>query len=537
MTSATSPRPTISSFWLAATILFVAAYITINLFRIGGETFVFNLNSFVTATLAVTATVVLAQFVQSLTVATPNRLLWRLFLGGMILWTIAELTWAVASLLSQEVPYPSWADLFWMVGYLPVYLALIARIRALPQELKPFQNIAIWGTIIASVIWTIFFIIIPTVQESDPGALLENLLNVLYPLANLILLVLVLRLLFVYQEGQYGRAWLFIAIGFAAMSVADLLFTYATITGLYYPDGEATLLSTLAIDVPYSLSYLFLLLGFITLKRLNLAHDAASLEKQSEVVLVPNTHLLVFTKGDDTVIGVSDNFSWVFATAVAPRQTIAELLKLSAQDRDLATLSKQTILNEKEVWAETRKGRQSIFISGIANQSGGQVYEGGIYLLRVLAPEYGLDGLLTGYQQEMIRSLMLKTDTAVRQQKACRDLLTIYYTTHLQTLYHRLLREGGGIMGDTLITRLNALILEKAWPMGLKPDSITPDVSELSLAQAQEALPLLFSTTQTSVAQLIDSQTVTALAQEVDTQFGEAVLQNVSYIQQKIKAV
>ena len=49
-----------------------------------------------------------------------NRLLWGGLLAGWALWVIAEILWVVYGNLYQEIPYPSPADFFWLIGYVPM---------------------------------------------------------------------------------------------------------------------------------------------------------------------------------------------------------------------------------------------------------------------------------------------------------------------------------------------------------------------------------------------------------------------------------
>src|SRR5574341_1638519 len=50
---------------------------------------------------------------------------WGLMTLGIAFWAIAECIWLYLSLVSSEVPYPSAADFFWVLGYIPVTIAFI----------------------------------------------------------------------------------------------------------------------------------------------------------------------------------------------------------------------------------------------------------------------------------------------------------------------------------------------------------------------------------------------------------------------------
>ncbi|HET7144249.1 MAG TPA: hypothetical protein VFI68_09540, partial [Anaerolineales bacterium] len=239
----------------------VVVYIAVNIFRIGGDAFVINLNNNIVNPLALGVTVLALMISLQIGGKGQNRLLWWGLTIGWTLWTIAQFWWGIAAMIGQEVPYPSGADFFWLVGYLPMYFALWERIRSLPLQSNPMQKAGIWFSILLSGGWTIAFVIIPILQYNDPSALLESVLNILYPLADLILLILVLRIFFTYQQGLSGRAWGWISTGFIFTSLSDLIFSYATTAELYYPDGQANLISTIGVDVIYNLGYLFWVIG------------------------------------------------------------------------------------------------------------------------------------------------------------------------------------------------------------------------------------------------------------------------------------
>src|SRR5258706_124832 len=164
-----------------------------------------------------------------------NRLLWRGLFIGWALWTVAQLYWGIASIIGQEIPYPSWADFFWIAGYLPMYIALWERLRLLPKITSLAQRSVIWIFILLVLIITLWFVLIPIVQNNDPSAIFESVLNILYPLMDIVLLILVLRIFLIYQPGNYGRVWSWLSAGFILMTLSDLTFSYATTAGLYYP--------------------------------------------------------------------------------------------------------------------------------------------------------------------------------------------------------------------------------------------------------------------------------------------------------------
>ncbi len=63
--------------------------------------------------------------------------------------------------------------------------------------------------------------------------LLESLTNITYPLADSILFVLMLVIIFVLEKGKFALTWQLIGAGLLVSTVADLMFSYASWNGLY----------------------------------------------------------------------------------------------------------------------------------------------------------------------------------------------------------------------------------------------------------------------------------------------------------------
>jgi hypothetical protein len=74
---------------------------------------------------------------------------------------------------------------------------------------------------------TFTYIFIPILQSYNPERFLESILGFFYPLADLFLLLLVLRILFTFGPGNYGMAWRLILIGFITVTISDSFFSYA----------------------------------------------------------------------------------------------------------------------------------------------------------------------------------------------------------------------------------------------------------------------------------------------------------------------
>lgn len=511
--------------------LFVIMYVAINVFRIGGETFLFNLNNSISIPLALGATIMAMTIWRGFIVGSLNRFIWSNLTIGLTLWTIAELWWTGGAILGQEIPYPSWADFFWIVGYVPMYFALWTRIRSIHIDMRPSQVVGLWATNVVSLGSTIIFVLFPIVQNNEPSAFVESALNILYPIVDLILLILVLRMLFTFQQGMYGKVWAWLSVGFMLRAFGDLVFAYANTVNLYYPDQQINLLSTMGVDVPYSLSYLVIIIGLFALSNvlntyLPVANDIQKLR------LVPNTHLLVFTRADEMVIDTSRNHSQVYTEDTVKGKTIAEVLGLSAEDELLILndLKARSIFNERQFMANTRFGQKEVMISGVVVLNPQNQYSGVMLLVRLLIEEdYSLDHLLTDYEKAMVRALLSKTGTEKNEQTEIRQLLADYYRAHLRAFYDRVFSEGGSIFAETFMTNLRATVKRQGWPVELQPNSL--DASNISVAEARKALPILLETARQFVSNFTDETSARSIIQQTRSNIGDSALRNISYIE------
>jgi hypothetical protein len=522
-----------SSWKQSLVLLWMGIYIVINLFRTGGDAFIFNLNNTIQAPLALGTVFLVVLLWRQTLVGAQNRWLWLGLSLGWGLWAVAEVWWMVAALVGQEIPYPSWADFFWMLGYLPMYAALWIRIRSLPQFTHPLQMLGLGLVSLLSMGWTIFFILIPIIQSNDPAALLESALNIAYPVADFLLLVLVLRVFFTYQQGLYGQAWIWLSIGFILRAFANLVFAYANTVNLYYPDQQVNLLSTLGVDVPYNSAYLFWAIGLFLMRTLQTAYQPIAAGTAAELAPVPNTHLLVFAKGDDTVINVSHNYARVFPLPPLEGKRISEILGVSPEEAGtiLRGIRATGVFQEHPFRAATRLGQEPILISGLVVSNPEQEYFGMTLLIRIFNTDYSLDTLLTENEKGIIRFLLTKTGAGHNEQAEIKHLLVTYHQALLQAFYTRIVAEGGSILADAFISELRSLARQKGWRMGIQSTSGL-EVSGLSAAEVQKALPLLFETAQRFISRLVDAETVQTMVQEVRTHFSELTLTNISHFEQ-----
>jgi hypothetical protein len=156
------------------------------------------------------------------------RLIWGHTAVGLILWVGGEMIWSSDQLWGGDsLPYPSMADVLWLLGYLPLTLAFGLRVfslKILPN--KPWQ-FAILGVYLVISILTVWLIILPIFADTDTTRLFEKTVNLLYPLGDLVIGFITVHLLLVLVGGMLFRSWGMISLGFLCGATSDLLYAWA----------------------------------------------------------------------------------------------------------------------------------------------------------------------------------------------------------------------------------------------------------------------------------------------------------------------
>ncbi len=110
--------------WEILVFVFALAYLILDivLFK-RNPNLIININSILNPLLAVTVAVMAFFLTRKMSAANPSRLLWSGLTIGWGLWAIAEVIYMIPLLAEKEATYPSAADIFWLLGYLPMFYA------------------------------------------------------------------------------------------------------------------------------------------------------------------------------------------------------------------------------------------------------------------------------------------------------------------------------------------------------------------------------------------------------------------------------
>ena len=167
-------------------------------------------------------------------IASPNgreRRAWIVIGAGVAAWTFGEIYYTAVLWTAEEVPIPSPADggfLFFPPLVLVGVLMLVrSRTRDVPGTLWADGVTAALAVSAASAA-----LVFETVQEAASGQAIEIAVNLAYPIADLLLLGLIVGAL-AGTGWQLDRTWVLLASGVAAFWLADSLYLVRTANGTY----------------------------------------------------------------------------------------------------------------------------------------------------------------------------------------------------------------------------------------------------------------------------------------------------------------
>lgn len=190
-------------------------------------------------------------------VSLKNRIsmVWLGYSLGALLWLLGESMWAVYTLwYSIPVPFPSLADGFWLAGYIPLLCAMVMQGWSFREFFSSRKMLTVISMVFVLAALLLVALIPPTYASSIGQDLVSVAVGLAYPLLDLALLVVALPILFLFGRGTFWRPFLFVTVGLILTFLGDILFTWATLNGVYY-DGSY-------LELFFHWSYLTLAYGF-----------------------------------------------------------------------------------------------------------------------------------------------------------------------------------------------------------------------------------------------------------------------------------
>ncbi len=177
-----------------------------------------------------------------------QRLPWTLLGIGLTSYGAATVFYYTTVIDEVPQPFPSWSDLGWLAFYPLVATALVLMMTPRIVSLHPSMllDALVGGLGVAALTGGLAAV---TVEQIPAGNLTAVAVNMIYPLADLTLLVLVVSG-FGLMRWRPGRDWWLMGVSVALFALADSYVLYRISTGGYVPGGLADLGWEIALLLP-----------------------------------------------------------------------------------------------------------------------------------------------------------------------------------------------------------------------------------------------------------------------------------------------
>jgi hypothetical protein len=166
----------------------------------------------------------------------PVRPAWTLLAVGLLGNVLGQAALAPYQLTGQPTPFPSVADVFYVVAYPLIGAALVRFVRAYEEAGYPIGSRGERARFVLAVVavsLALSVVVLRPVVAADMPAM-DKALSAAYPLLDMALLVplaLLLRTTWHFRGGSVGTAWVIVLSGFVFLCAGDVLFAYFTALG------------------------------------------------------------------------------------------------------------------------------------------------------------------------------------------------------------------------------------------------------------------------------------------------------------------
>lgn len=170
---------------------------------------------------------------------------WGMIALSALAFTLGDAAWAVLELGLSEPPFPSMADMFYLINY-PLLLAGVLLLPEKPatrgEQIKKFLDMGI--VMVAALLGFWNYLMGPLVASNADYPILEQAILMAYPVGDLVLLWALLRIIYKRSDEQEENdvpAFL-LAASLTVTIVADCIYTYQVFMGTYVSGGFVDIL-------------------------------------------------------------------------------------------------------------------------------------------------------------------------------------------------------------------------------------------------------------------------------------------------------
>jgi hypothetical protein len=171
----------------------------------------------------------------------PARPAWALLSAGLFSTLVGQMSLAPYQLLGKNTPFPSVGDIYYLLAYPFFIAAFLVVLRAYRESGFPVGSLAERLAILGGVtlVAVVAGVLVLRPVASAGAELLERILNVAYPVLDLVLLLplsMLLRIALRLRGSHVGAVWAELLAGFVFLCASDALFAYFSALGEQHLD-------------------------------------------------------------------------------------------------------------------------------------------------------------------------------------------------------------------------------------------------------------------------------------------------------------
>lgn len=152
---------------------------------------------------------------------------------GLVCWLVGEILFFSYAVIFHTDPFPSLADVFYLIGYLGFFIALLNEIRTSSIKVNTVAPSVLFLFAIASFAFALGFAYFGIYLAYNPiESLMANIISISYGVGDLILLLtsmMMLILAWEYRGGRLSRMWTLLFFSFLMMLCGDILYAIHTV--------------------------------------------------------------------------------------------------------------------------------------------------------------------------------------------------------------------------------------------------------------------------------------------------------------------
>ncbi|MBI5377519.1 MAG: hypothetical protein HZA82_02745 [Thaumarchaeota archaeon] len=167
-----------------------------------------------------------------------HGLAWFSFAAFAISWFIAEMLWLYQELVLKVDPFPSAADIFYIVGYpflLMFFVAYLQPVKAaITKKILGISCMISIGVLVPSL-----YLVLGNGTNADP---LNVILGTIYPTFDAMVIIPAIIGVVLFFKGQVNFMWTLVCLGIICLFVADTAFLFGQNEDSYYTGNPTEIL-------------------------------------------------------------------------------------------------------------------------------------------------------------------------------------------------------------------------------------------------------------------------------------------------------